>query len=213
MPQQELTKALTRILPFRFYGRPPISAGRDRSAEGVDFSGDWEIPARVAKDLPNDLIVVGECCDIDEEEIGHAKSVLRRSGSDITLVAYGDSVEASIQAAVELKKHCISAEVLELNTLKPLDEAAILRSARKTGRIVIAHEASRRCSVGAEVAALVAEKAISSLREPVVRLTGPDTPHVDQYQENLLPQAERIVATARRLVGEVFMPERFWADA
>ena len=109
------------------------------------------------------------------------RAAIRRSGSDVTLVAYAKSVLACLQAADALAARGISAEVIDLRTIKPLDERTILGSVRKTGRVVVVHEASRMCGVGAEIAALVAEQAFDQLKAPVVRLTGPDAPAAASY--------------------------------
>jgi pyruvate/2-oxoglutarate/acetoin dehydrogenase E1 component len=162
-----------------------------------------------------DLALGSSVGDVGSEEIELGKAAIRRSGTDVTLVSYAKTVHHCIEAAAELATYGISAEVLDLRTLKPLDETAILRSVRKTGRLIVVHEASRMCGVGAEVTALVAEKAFSSLREPVLRLTGPDAPAPSSFplEQAFVPQPKAIVAAARRQVGEVFMRERFSVGA
>jgi pyruvate/2-oxoglutarate/acetoin dehydrogenase E1 component len=127
--------------------------------------------------------------------------VLRR-GSDLSLVSYGKTVHACRQAAEALAADGIDAEVIDLRSLKPLDEACILESVRKTGRLVVAHEASRLCGVGAEIAALVAEQAFSSLKAPIARLGGPDAPAASSFplEQAFAPSAEAIADAARRLM-------------
>ncbi len=131
------------------------------------------------------------------------QAALRREGSDVTLISYGKMVHTCAQAAEALAGQGISAEVLDLRTLKPLDEATILASVRKTGRAVIVHEASRLCGVGAEIAALLSERAFSALKAPVVRLTGPDAPAPASYplEQAFLPQVEGIVRAAAELLA------------
>ena len=126
-----------------------------------------------------------------------------RAGTDVTLVSYAKMVHTCVQAADALAAKGISADVIDLRSLKPLDEAAILASARKTGRVVVVHEASRLCGVGAEVSAIVAEHAFSSLKAPVVRLTGPDAPAPSSWalEQAFVPQAGQIIQTAERLVA------------
>jgi acetoin:2,6-dichlorophenolindophenol oxidoreductase subunit beta len=104
------------------------------------------------------------------------QAAVRRSGRHVSLIAYAKTVHSCLEAAARLAEQGIEAEVIDLRTIKPLDEAAILASVRKTGRAIVVHEASRICGVGAEVAAIVAEKAFDALRAPVLRLTGPDAP-------------------------------------
>lgn len=130
------------------------------------------------------------------------EAAVRRAGTDITLVSYGKTVNACLQAAEALGRHGIDAEVVDLRTIKPLDEAAVLRSVRKTGRMLAVHEASRTCGVGAELAALVSEHAFDALRAPVMRLTGPDAPAAASHplEQAYAPQADAIEAASIDLV-------------
>ncbi len=130
---------------------------------------------------------------------------IRREGTDVTIISYAKMVHTSLQAAEELAAKGISAEVIDLRTLKPLDEATILASARKTGRVIIVHEASRMCGVGAEVSAIIAEHAFSSLKAPIVRVTGPDAPPPSSYalEQAFMPQPAKIVAAAEAMTVAV----------
>lgn len=132
------------------------------------------------------------------------KAAVRRSGGDLTLISYGKTARTCDAAAALLEKEGIAAELIDLRSLKPLDEETILASVRKTGRVLIVHEAGRMCGVGAEVAAIVAEKAFDSLRAPVLRLTSPDVPTPSSYPLELAftPQADAIAQAAAGLVGE-----------
>jgi pyruvate/2-oxoglutarate/acetoin dehydrogenase E1 component len=95
-----------------------------------------------------------------------------------------------------------SVEVLDLRSLKPLDEGALLASAAKTGRVVIVQEAPRVCGFAAELAAILAEKAIYDLRGPVVRVTGYDVPYPYwQIEDAYMPSAGRVADAARRLLA------------
>ena len=139
--------------------------------------------------------------DVPEGEhvvpLGRARRA--REGSDVTLVAYGAMVGPSVEAADVLADEGVEAEVLDLRTLKPLDEDALLESVGRTGRAVVVHEAGRVAGFGAEVAAVLAEKAILDLRGPLVRVTGPDVPFPYwSLEPEYLPSAERIAAGARR---------------
>jgi pyruvate dehydrogenase E1 component beta subunit len=131
-------------------------------------------------------------------ELGRAR--LAREGDDLTLVAYGSMVPLCEQAADALVGEA-SVEVLDVRTLKPLDEDALLASAAKTGRVVIVQEAPRTCGYAAELAAILAEKAILDLRGPVLRVTGYDVPYPYWTIEDLyMPSVERVVDAARRLL-------------
>jgi len=143
--------------------------------------------------------VTGEVPDGDARvPLGVARSV--RDGRDVTLVAYGAMVGPSAEAAATLEAEGISAELLDLRTLVPLDEEALLASVRKTGRAVLVHEAARFCGVGAELSALLAEKAFYALKAPIARVTGYDTPFPYALEQVYLPNAERIAAAARDAV-------------
>lgn len=129
------------------------------------------------------------------------QAAVRREGSDLTLISYAKTVPACLAAAETLAEQGVSTEVIDLRTLKPLDEATILASVRKTGRVIVVHEAGRLCGVGAEVAALVSEQAFEALKAPVLRITGPDAPAPSSYvlEQAFIPQAGAIVAAGLRL--------------
>jgi pyruvate dehydrogenase E1 component beta subunit len=129
--------------------------------------------------------------------LGQAR--LAREGSDVTLVAYGAMVRVCERAADELDA---SVEVLDLRTLKPLDEEALLASAAKTGRVVLVQEAPRTCGYAAELAAVLAEKALLDLRAPVVRVTGYDVPYPYwQIEDAYMPSVARVADAARTLLA------------
>ena len=129
------------------------------------------------------------------------QAAIVREGRDVTLVSYGKTVHHCQQAAEQLAGQGIAAEVIDLRSLKPLDETTILGSVKKPGRLVVVHEANRLCGVGAEIAALVAEHAFTDLKAPIVRLGGPDAPVAASYplEQASVPSAEAITDAARRL--------------
>jgi pyruvate dehydrogenase E1 component beta subunit len=125
---------------------------------------------------------------------------LAREGEDLTIVAYGAMVGVAERAADALADRA-SVEVLDVRTLKPLDEAGLLASAAKTGRVVIVQEAPRTCGYAAELAAVLAEKAILDLRAPVVRVTGYDVPYPYwKLEDAYMPSVERVVDAATRVL-------------
>jgi pyruvate dehydrogenase E1 component beta subunit len=129
------------------------------------------------------------------------KARLAREGSDVTLVAYGSMVPLCEQAADALAGEA-SCEVLDLRSLKPLDEDALLASAAKTGRVVIVQEAPRTAGFGAELAAILAEKAMLDLRGPVLRVTGFDVPYPYWSIEDVyMPSVARVSAAVRKLLA------------
>ena len=129
-------------------------------------------------------------------------AVTRREGTDVTIVTYAKMVHACLEAAKTLADRGVSAEVIDLRSLKPIDENKVLESVRKTGRVLVVHEASRMCGVGAEISAIVAEKAFSFLKAPVLRITGPDVPAPSSYmlEQAFIPQPQSIVAAVSRLI-------------
>jgi pyruvate/2-oxoglutarate/acetoin dehydrogenase E1 component len=141
--------------------------------------------------------IKGEVPD-GEHVVPLGKARLVREGDDVTLVAYGSMVPVCEAAADELDA---SVEVLDIRTLKPLDEQSLLSSAAKTGRVVIVQEAPRTCGFAAELAAILAEKAILDLQGPVLRVTGYDVPYPYwQIEDAYVPSVARVVDAARRLL-------------
>ncbi len=137
-------------------------------------------------------------------EVPLGKAKVRREGKDLTIVAYGPMVFAALDAAVELAAGGISVEVVDLRSLVPLDEEAVFRSIRKTHRLLIVHEDSKRGGFGGEIAAIVAEREIWELDAPIVRVAAPDTPvpYSPPLEFAFLPGPADIVRAARSLVDQ-----------
>ena len=134
-----------------------------------------------------------------EHVVPLGKARLVSEGDDVSLVAYGSMV-AVCEAAVDALDD-VSVEVLDIRSLKPLDEDALLATAAKTGRVVIVQEAPRTCGFAAELAAILAEKAMLDLRGPVLRVTGYDVPYPYwQIEDAYMPSPERVIAAVRRLL-------------
>ncbi|MCK4721701.1 MAG: alpha-ketoacid dehydrogenase subunit beta, partial [Dehalococcoidia bacterium] len=129
------------------------------------------------------------------------KGIIRRGGKDITLVATSYMVTQAIEAAQHLEKEGISAEVIDLRSLKPLDETLLLESVRKTGRLVTADGGWKTCGVGAEISALVAEKAFEYLKAPIIRVSLPDAPAPtsSSLEQAYYPDANRIASEIKKL--------------
>ena len=129
------------------------------------------------------------------------KARIRREGTDVTVVATSSMVSRALGAATQLERDGISVEVIDPRTLKPLDEEAILASVRKTNRLVIVHEGWKRGGFGAEVSAMVVEKAFDDLDAPIQRLGALDVPmpYNDELERAVIPSQEAIVATIRAL--------------
>lgn len=143
--------------------------------------------------------------DVPEEEytvpIGRARVV--REGKDVTLVSYGAMMVPTLDAADNLQsQNSVSVEVIDLRTISPLDSETILASVRKTGRLIVVHEAPRSFGVGAEIAAMVADKGLDYLKAPVKRVTGFDTVvPLAKMEDSYIPSKERITKAAVELAG------------
>jgi pyruvate dehydrogenase E1 component beta subunit len=134
------------------------------------------------------------------EALGKAK--ILREGSDVTIVALAAMVPRAVKAAEILhSEHGVSACVIDVRSLVPLDTAAIFKSVSATGRLVTVEENPRLCGWGAEIASLVAEELFWDLEGPIVRLTTPHIPlpSADSLEDAVLPSVERIVASVRKL--------------
>ncbi len=130
------------------------------------------------------------------------KADVKRAGRDVTVVATQAMVGRALAAAADLEKDGVSVEVIDPRTLVPLDEATILASVAKTGRLVIAHEAVKRGGFGAEVAALVAERAIDTLDAPIVRVAARNVPmpYNDSLERATIPSQQDLVAAIRGIL-------------
>ncbi|WP_020660050.1 alpha-ketoacid dehydrogenase subunit beta [Amycolatopsis benzoatilytica] len=131
------------------------------------------------------------------------RAAIRRPGSDVTLIAYGGTLRTALAAADELAASGIDAEVLDLRTLRPLDDAAILGSVARTHRLVVVDEGWRSGSLSAEISARVAEKALYELDAPIERVCTAEVPipYAAHLEQAALPQPEDVVAAAKRTVS------------
>lgn len=147
---------------------------------------------RIKEDLPSDDFTV---------PIGKAK--VRRKGKDLTIVTWGAMIYIADDAAEELARDGVSVEILDLRSLMPFDEEAILESVGKTNRVVILHEAPLTGGAGAEFAARIAEKAFDSLDAPIKRVASLDvpTPYSPPLEMFYLPNKDKVIAAARELLA------------
>jgi 2-oxoisovalerate dehydrogenase E1 component beta subunit len=125
-----------------------------------------------------------------------------REGDDVTLVTWGAMTVETLKATDQLREDGVSAEVLDLATISPIDHLTILESVGKTGRLVIVHEAPRNCGVGAEIAAHVAEHGLYNLQAPIKRVTGYDTiMPLSRFEYEYIPSVARIVDAVRETLA------------
>jgi len=148
-------------------------------------------------------LVRGEVPDA-EYTIPIGKADVKRAGRNITVVSYGLMLHYCLEAAELLAKEGLDVEALDLRTLKPLDKETIVASVKKTGRLLVVHEANVTGGVGAEVAALVSREAFEYLDAPITRLCGPDVPTMpfaQSLEDAYMPNTEKISAAMRQLVA------------
>ncbi|RSM85191.1 alpha-ketoacid dehydrogenase subunit beta [Kibdelosporangium aridum] len=133
-----------------------------------------------------------------------SRAVVRQPGDDVTLITYGGTLGKTLQAAEELAGHGISAEVIDLRTLRPLDDETIIGSVRRTHHAVIVDEGWRSGSISAEISARITENAFFDLDAPVERVCSAEVPipYAKQLEDAALPQPEAIVEAAIRAVGK-----------
>ena len=174
--------------PQRAYG---LLLAAIRDPDPVIFMEPKRIYRQYKEEVPDD----GEALPLDV-------CFVLRDGTDVTLVTWGSQVKETLEAADALAKEGISAEVVDVATLTPLDFDTIKESVQKTGRCVIVHEAPRTAGFGAEIAARIAEECLYELLAPVQRVTGYDT-HIPLFRLEMkyLPSVEKIVAAAKRTLA------------
>ena len=148
-------------------------------------------------------LIRGEVPDSDGV-VPIGKADVKREGKDLSLIAYGLMLTYCLEVAEKLAAEGIAAEVLDLRTIKPIDQAAVIATAKKTGKVLVVHEDTRFGGIAAEVIAIIMENAFDSLDAPVMRLTGPDVPampfnHV--LEDAFMINPQKILAKARELAA------------
>jgi len=141
--------------------------------------------------------------EVPEElyEIPLGKAEVMREGEGLTVVAWGAMVPVALKAAEVVEKDGIFPEILDLMTLAPFDRDTVLQSVRKTGRLLIVHEAPKNCGLGAEIAALASEKAMLQLEAPIMRVTSPDiTVPLAQSEDFYYPSPERVAWAIKKIM-------------
>ncbi|OPA81364.1 alpha-ketoacid dehydrogenase subunit beta [Paenibacillus selenitireducens] len=159
------TPGLKIIAPYSAYDAKGLLKAAVRDPDPVIFFENKKCYKLITEDVPLDDYIV---------PIGVANVL--REGTDITVISYSLPLHFAMQAAEELAKENISAHILDLRTIQPLDRDAILEAAKKTGKVLIIHEDNKTGGVGAEVSAIIAEEMLFDLDAPIMRLCGPDVP-------------------------------------
>jgi len=178
------------VIPSRPYDAKGLVVSAIRDPDPVIFLEPKRVYRAIREEVPDGEYTV---------PIGSAEVV--KEGTDITVICWGAMVREALQAAEMVEQEKISAEVIDLKTISPMDETAFLDSVRKTGRAVIVHEAPRTCGLGAEIIARINEKAILSLEAPVERVTGFDTVFpLSKLEHHYLPNPERIMRGIKKAI-------------
>ena len=152
-------------------------------------------PKRIYRWVKQEVPDNGEALPLDQ-------CFIERDGNDVTLVSWGAMMKETLEAADLLEQQGISAEVIDLATISPIDMDTIIGSVEKTGRCVIVHEAARTCGVGAEISAQLAEYALDCLVAPIQRVTGYDTimPYA-QLEKSYMPSIKRIMQAVEKTLN------------
>lgn len=131
--------------------------------------------------------------------IGKAKIV--RGGKDISIITWGTMIKPSMEVVAQLEKEGVDPELIDLRSLSPWDEEAVMASVRKTGRCIVVHEAHRTLGFGAEISAHIMERAILDMKAPVLRVTGPDVPvPLPRSEKMFIPNTARILDAVKKVM-------------
>ncbi len=186
------TPGLKIVAPATAYDAKGLLKAAIRDEDPVIYLEHKYLYRRVKEELPT-----------DDYEVPLGKGIVRREGTDLSIITYGGMLPRSLEAADALAGEGISAEVVDLRSLLPFDEELILASVRKTSRALIVHEATLTGGVGAEFAARIAEKAFEYLDAPVTRVASLDTPvpHSPPLEGFFMPDTPIITNAARKLAA------------
>ena len=185
------TAGLKVVTPSNPYDAKGLLIASIRDENPVIFLEPKRIYRAVKGEVPEENYTI---------ELGKAKLVCE--GTDATILAYGASVQTSLEATKSAEKEDgISVDLIDLRTLLPYDIETILTSVKKTGRVVIVHESPRTCGFGAELSSTISEKALLHLQSPIVRVTGFDTPFPYTHEKHFFPNPKRIRKALRDTVN------------
>ncbi|MGD0125667.1 MAG: alpha-ketoacid dehydrogenase subunit beta [Terriglobia bacterium] len=184
------TPGLKVVMPATAYDAKGLIKSAIRDDNPVIFYEHKFLYRRIKEEVPEGDYVV---------PLG--KAAVRREGKDVAIITYGAMVWTALEAAELLDQEGISLEVVDLRTLLPYDEEAVLGSVRKCNKVILLHEDTRTGGMAGELAALIAERAFEDLDGPIVRITGPDTPvpFSPPLEEYFLPNARNVIEAARKL--------------
>ncbi len=184
------TPGLKVVYPSTAYDAKGLLKSAIRDNNPVLFFEHKFLYRRIKEEIPT-----------DDYTVPLGKAIVRREGRDLTIVSYAAMAHTSLEAAAQLEKDGIDAEVIDLRTLLPLDKEAILASVKKTNKLLVVHEDTRTGGIAGEIAAVVCEEAFEDLDGPIMRVTSLDTPvpYSPPLEEHFLPNAGKVAAAAREL--------------
>ncbi len=184
------TPGLKVVYPSTPYDAKGLLKSAVRDNNPVLFFEHKFLYRRIKEELPK-----------EEYTVPLGKAVVRREGKDLTILTYAAMAHTSMEAAAELEKEGIDAEVIDLRTLLPLDKETIVASVKKTNKLMVVHEDTKTGGIAGEIAQIICEEAFEDLDGPVVRVTSLDTPvpYAPPLEERFLPNAGKVVEAAREL--------------
>jgi len=182
------TPGLKVVIPGTPYDAKGLLTSALREEDPVMFLEPKKIYRTVRGEVPEDDFTV---------PIGKAN--VSREGSDVVVFAYGAMLHVALEAAELASAKGINVEVVDLRTLIPFDIETIMSSVKKTGRVVILHEACKTCGFGAEIAAQIAERGILHLKSPIVRVAGFDVPFPYVLEDDYMPNASRVLSAIEKV--------------
>ena len=184
------TAGLKVVIPSNPYDAKGLLVSAIRDPNPVIFFEPKLLYRSQRGDVPSNLYTV----DLGSANVVHA-------GTDISIITYGAMVPEAISAAKTLTKSSISCEVIDLRTISPLDTETILATAKKTGKVLVLHEARKTAGIGAEIAAIISENAFEYLDAPIKRITAPDTPvpYSPPLEDAYRPNSDNVIHAAKEL--------------
>lgn len=181
---------LTVVVPSNPYDAKGLLIASLRSEDPVIFLEPTKLYRADKQDVPEEPY---------EMPLGQAKIV--REGKDLTIVAWGTMIPVALKAAEKAAAEGVGAEVVDLRTLSPMDRETVVASVKRTGRAIVLHEAPKTCGLGAEIAALIGERALLSLSAPVLRVTAPDiTVPLPKSEDYYYPSPERLLRAIHEIM-------------
>lgn len=185
------TPGVKVVIPSTPYEAKGLLLSSIRSQDPVIFLEPKRIYRAIREEVPEGDYAI---------PLGKARMV--QEGKDVTVIAWGAMVREVLNSVEELRGNKINLEIIDLRTISPMDVDTIIASVRKTGRVVVVHEAPKTCGLGAEIIALINERAFLSLQSPIERVTGFDIPvPLLKSEHYYLPNPKRIVMAVKKVMS------------